>query len=70
MAQVADEFLDALFEGGTPEAIITWGLSDEYTWISDTFPRKDGNPNRPLPLDREFREKPLMDVIRKYALLE
>ena len=69
VAQVADEFLDALFEGGTPEAIITWGLSDEYTWISDTFPRKDGNPNRPLPLDREYKEKPLMDVIKKYALL-
>jgi endo-1,4-beta-xylanase len=33
------------------------------TW----FKRKDGLPNRPLPLDADYQPKPLMRVIEHFA---
>jgi endo-1,4-beta-xylanase len=42
---------------------VTWGLSDRYTWVPIYFTRRDGMPNRPLPMDAELQRKPLFDVI-------
>jgi endo-1,4-beta-xylanase len=43
-------------------AVITWGLSDRYTWINlwdkKYFKRTDGLPQRPLPFDDMFQPKP------------
>jgi endo-1,4-beta-xylanase len=64
VAEVARGFLEALAEGQRPQAIVTWGLSDRSTWVSDTFPRRDGDAARPLPLDAEYREKPFWSVIQ------
>jgi endo-1,4-beta-xylanase len=71
VAAMAAEFLDACCEVVRPKAILTWGLTDRYTWVPTFFKRADGLPNRPLPLDAEFKPKPLFDVIeecrRKFA---
>ena len=48
-------------------SILTWGLSDRYSWINGTFARKDKQPNRPLPLDGDFKPKPFMDVLTKFT---
>jgi len=48
-------------------SIVTWGISDRYSWISQMFPRSDRLPNRPLPLDADFQPKPFMDTITKFA---
>lgn len=66
VAGVAGGFLKAVFEVVRPKAILTWGLSDRYTWVPTYFRRPDGMPNRPLPLDAEFRRKPLFDVIQEF----
>lgn len=63
VAAIAEDFLSAIFAGGRPTAILTWGISDRYTWVPIWFSRDDGRPNRPLPLDADYRRKPLMDVI-------
>jgi endo-1,4-beta-xylanase len=43
-------------------SVVTWGLSDRYTWLSPTAtPRlrlPPGPPRRPLPFDADFRPKP------------
>lgn len=43
-------------------AVVTWGLSDRYSWLrpasSRRFARRDGLPGRPLPFDAQFRPKP------------
>ena len=49
-----------------PKAILTWGLSDRYTWVPTYFKRRDGMPNRPLPLDADLKRKPLFDVIEEF----
>jgi endo-1,4-beta-xylanase len=66
VAGIAAQFLEAVCDVVRPGAILTWGLSDRYTWVPTYFKRADGTPNRPLPLDAELRRKPLFDVIEKY----
>lgn len=66
VARVASQFLETVCEVVRPKAILTWGLSDRYTWVPIYFKRPDGMPNRPLPLDAELRRKPLFDVIEEF----
>ncbi len=56
VAKRYEEFLSAVLEERAVIALITWGLSDKYTWLT-TNPRGDGAPLRPLPLDDRFRRK-------------
>jgi endo-1,4-beta-xylanase len=57
-------FLGAVIEGQRPSSIITWGLSDRSSWIHETFKRKDSFSARPLPLDANYRPKPMMAAIQ------
>lgn len=66
VAAMASWFLDAVCEVVRPKAILTWGLSDRYSWVPIYFKRRDGRPNRPLPLDAELKRKPLFDVIEEF----
>jgi endo-1,4-beta-xylanase len=66
VAGSASRFLDAVCEVVRPKAILTWGLSDRYSWVPIYFKRRDGMPNRPLPLDAELKRKPLFDVIEEF----
>jgi endo-1,4-beta-xylanase len=66
VAGMANQFLQAVGEVVRPKAILTWGLSDRYTWVPIYFKRRDGMPNRPLPLDAEFKRKPLFDAIEEF----
>ena len=64
--QQVRDFLEAASAGGPLDAITTWGISDQYSWIRWAYPRKDGTLNRPLPLDWSFNEKPMMKVINEF----
>jgi endo-1,4-beta-xylanase len=66
VASVASQFLQAVSEVVRPKAILTWGLSDRYTWVPIYFKRRDGMPNRPLPFDAELKRKPLFEVIEEF----
>jgi endo-1,4-beta-xylanase len=66
VAGVAGQFLEAVCEVVRPKMILTWGLSDRYTWVPIYFTRPDGMPNRPLPLDADLNRKPLFDVIDEF----
>jgi endo-1,4-beta-xylanase len=46
------------------KSVITWGLTDRYTWIATHDPRPDGLPVRPLPYDAQLKQKPAWDAIR------
>jgi endo-1,4-beta-xylanase len=66
VAGVAAQFLESVCEVVRPKAILTWGLSDRYTWVPTYHRRADGMPNRPLPFDADLKRKPLFDVIEEY----
>lgn len=65
-ASLVSAFLDAVVSARQPKAIVTWGLTDRYSWIEETFPRRDGAKARPLPLDTEYKPKPMMKVLDRY----
>jgi len=67
VAARAHEFLAAIHAVARPAAVLTWGITDKYTWVPTWFKRKDGLPNRPLPLDAAYRPKPLMRVIELFG---
>jgi endo-1,4-beta-xylanase len=45
-------------------AMLTWGISDHYTWLDHEESRADGKPERPLPFDAEGRAKPAFFAMR------
>jgi len=57
IAAVYGHYLDVVLEVPAVKAVLTWGLSDRYTWLRTTLPRTDGEPVRPLPLDSDLRRK-------------
>lgn len=67
IADRVSEFLDTVFEACTPAAVLTWGLSDRHAWIPEHFKRRDGAPNRPLPLDADYRPKPFFEILRRFG---
>lgn len=65
-ARLVADYLETVVAAGPPKAIVTWGLSDRNSWVHETFPRKDAARARPLPLDDDYRPKPMMDVLTRY----
>jgi endo-1,4-beta-xylanase len=61
-----ESFLSAVSAAAPIDTLVTWGLTDRFSWIHETFKRSDSARSRPLPLDEAYREKPMMEVIRKF----
>jgi endo-1,4-beta-xylanase len=67
VAKRTEQFLSAVFAGCRPKLICTWGITDKYTWMPTWFKRRDGLANRPLPLDADFAEKPMLRVLQRFS---
>lgn len=67
VAQRAKDYLDAIGAARRPDAVLTWGITDKHTWVPVWFSRTDGLPNRPLPLDADYRPKVMMQVIQDFC---
>ena len=49
------ELLSAVLENKAVIAVLTWGLTDRYTWINKSNSRRpDGLPSRALPYDADL----------------
>lgn len=57
VAKIYADFLAVVLDEPAVTAVITWGLSDRYTWLTSTKPRKDGGRLRPLPFDAQLKPK-------------
>jgi endo-1,4-beta-xylanase len=57
VARVYEDYLSVALDEPAMIALVTWGLSDRYTWLSWFRPRYDGSQVRPLPLDANLRPK-------------
>jgi endo-1,4-beta-xylanase len=58
--RVADEvrrYLDVVLDEPAVAGVVTWGLSDRYSWLSAKLP--SGSRNRGLPLDEALEPKPV-----------
>ncbi len=61
------EFLSVALAEPAVASLVTWGLSDRYTWLTrergKSFGRADGRPTRPLPFDADLKPKPAFHAL-------
>lgn len=57
VAGMYEDYLSAVLDEPATIAVLTWGLSDRYTWLANRKPRSDGAAVRPLPFDAQFKPK-------------
>jgi endo-1,4-beta-xylanase len=65
VAGVYEDYLATVLDEKAVIAVITWGLSDRYSWLSEFEPRDDGAPVRTLPLDAQMRHKLAWNAIAR-----
>ena len=63
VAQKYYDYLSFMLQRKAVKVVMTWGLSDRYTWLSEHSPRPDGSPVRPLPYDADLRPTPAWNAI-------
>ena len=63
VADVYRRYLHTALAEPAVAAVLTFGLSDRYTWLEEDYPRRDGAHRRPLPFDRGLRPKPAYAAI-------
>jgi endo-1,4-beta-xylanase len=65
VADVYRRYLDVALDEPAVKVVMTFGLSDRYTWLQEDTPREDGAPRRPLPFDENMRPKPAYHALRR-----
>jgi endo-1,4-beta-xylanase len=67
VAEMASRYLDVVLAQPNALGVITWGLSDKYTWLTDeSYSRwPDGEAPRVLPFDTQFHRKKLWHAIAR-----
>jgi endo-1,4-beta-xylanase len=65
IADIYSRYLDAALQEAAVGAVMTFGLSDRYTWLQEDYPRDDGTPRRPLAFDDALRPKPVYDALEE-----
>lgn len=67
IAHTYSDFLRVALANAAVKLVLTWDLSDRFTWLNSgpTHHRKQPNrPQRSLPFDRDYRTKPAFFSIR------
>jgi endo-1,4-beta-xylanase len=65
VAKAYEDYLSAVLEEPAVIAVLTWGLSDKYTWLSEFEPRPDGASVRSLPFDADMNPKLVWNAVAR-----
>jgi len=65
VAAAYEDYLSVVLDEKAVTTVMTWGLSDKYTWLNEFYPRKDGKPAHPLPLDADMQRKLAWNAIAR-----
>lgn len=65
VAGIYEDYLAVVLDEPAVIAVLTWGLSDHYTWLSSYKSRKDHALVRPLPLDAQLKRKLAWNAIAR-----
>jgi endo-1,4-beta-xylanase len=63
VADAYAQYLSVVLDEPAVIAVLTWGLSDRYSWLAKYAARADALPVRPLPLDADYQPKPAWKAI-------
>lgn len=65
VANLYYSYLSTVLKHGSVVAVLTWGLTDDYSWLAGFKPRPDKLAVRPLPYDGNMSPKPVWDAIAR-----
>jgi endo-1,4-beta-xylanase len=65
IAATYEDYLSVVLSEPAVISVVTWGLSDRYTWLNESNPRRDRAAIRPLPFDRNFQPKLAWNAIAR-----
>ncbi|MBD2197356.1 MULTISPECIES: endo-1,4-beta-xylanase [Calothrix] len=65
IAATYEDYLSTVLDETAVIAVLTWGLSDRYSWLGEFKPRSDKAAVRPLPLDQKLRRKLAWNAIAR-----
>jgi endo-1,4-beta-xylanase len=65
VAAAYEDYLSVVLEEPAVIAVLTWGLSDRYTWLSKYAAREDNAPVRPMPYDAQLKRKLAWNAIAR-----
>jgi len=57
------EYLDLVLRNPAVKSVLTWGITDEFTWLNGEDARADHLPERCLPFDKELKPVPAFFAI-------
>jgi endo-1,4-beta-xylanase len=60
VADVLRRYLDTALAEPAVAAVLTFGLSDRYSWLREAHPGR-----RPLPFDASLRPKPALEALEE-----
>jgi endo-1,4-beta-xylanase len=63
VADAYSRFLDAALDEPAVKMVLTWGLSDRYSWLAKS--RRDQLPSRPLPFGADLEPKPAFEAMAR-----
>jgi endo-1,4-beta-xylanase len=65
VADVYYRYLSTVLAHKSVVAVLTWGITDKYTWTAQSNPRQDQASVRPLPFDSKMAPKPAWIAIAR-----
>jgi endo-1,4-beta-xylanase len=73
VADAVSRYLAVVLDQPAVAGVVTWGITDRYSWIvREQVPkihhRADGLPQRPLPYDIVLKPKPAVEALRRALL--
>jgi endo-1,4-beta-xylanase len=63
VADTYARYLEVALDEPAVRSVMTFGLTDRYTWLQEDYPRGDDAPRRPLPFDENLQPKLALDAI-------
>jgi endo-1,4-beta-xylanase len=64
VAAVYGGYLERVLAEPGVKVLLTWGISDRYTWLNHEGARADHLPERALPFDRDYKPKAAFGAMR------
>lgn len=58
------KYLTLLLKEPAVKAVLTWGITDEFTWLNGEDAREDHLPERCLPFDKDLKPVPAYFAVR------
>jgi endo-1,4-beta-xylanase len=63
VGEIYKRYLDTVLREPAVKSVMTFGLSDRYTWLQEDLPRDDGAQRLALPFDTKLRRMPAFNSL-------